>query len=126
MSANQITWTANAAQVATLEKAATAMNAVSWCKRDNTAQSVFAEFVATFIADIINDPCELARTIESAIDTDEDETSEAHTRKVAELSEALHTALFPQHGARTIGGMKIGADKLKSILAYQMGEGVTK
>ena len=89
MSAKQITWTASAAQVAALEKAATALNGVSWCEKDNTAESVFEQFIKWGIDDLLNNPKSLASEISQGIETNEEPDSEADNRKAREVYHAI-------------------------------------
>lgn len=55
MSAKRITWTARVGQVAMLERAAATLNNVPWCQSDNTAETVFDEFIKPCINDIFDD-----------------------------------------------------------------------
>ena len=94
----KITWTATPEQMRTLEKAANILNCTSWCKKDNTAQSVFAEFVEPLVSCMLDDWPNLAENIWNGIDTGEDETGARHEAKVKELranflNAALHTGV---------------------------------
>lgn len=152
MSAKQITWTASAAQVAALEKAATALNGVSWCEKDNTAESVFEQFIKWGIDDLLNNPKSLASEISQGIETNEEPDSEADNRKAREVYHAICGAFNVgkadnrdgcnrSPGDRDEGAKGEGAsaeywqshpDMLKRVLSGQVerdgrkGEGVTK
>lgn len=145
MSAKQITWTASAAQVAALEKAATALNGVSWCEKDNTAESVFEQFIKWGIDDLLNNPKSLASEISQGIETNEEPDSEADNRKAREVYHAICAAFNVGKAGGEIGGeigqargnegtdteyWKSHPDMMKRIIANQVqtdnGEGVTK
>lgn len=104
MSAKQITWTASAAQVAALEKAATALNGVSWCEKDNTAESVFEQFIKWGIDDLLNNPKSLASEISQGIETNEEPDSEADNRKAREVYHAICAAFNIGKAGGEIGG----------------------
>lgn len=104
MSAKQITWTASAAQVAALEKAATALNGVSWCEKDNTAESVFEQFIKWGIDDLLNNPKSLASEISQGIETNEEPDSEADNRKAREVYHAICDAFNVGEAGGEIGG----------------------
>lgn len=92
MSAKRITWTARVGQVAMLERAAATLNNVPWCQSDNTAETVFDEFIKPCINDIFDDVEMFIENIYHGIDTGEDEGSRAHFDKVLQLEVALREA----------------------------------
>ena len=89
MNANTITWTASAAQVAALEKVARALNGVSWCEKDNTAESVFGQFIKRGIDKLFDNPRQLADEISDSIDTGEADNTDADNRKAREVYHAI-------------------------------------
>ena len=148
MNAKAITWTASAAQVETLEKVARALNGVSWCEKDNTAQSVFEQFIKWGIDTLLDNPKQLADEISDSIETNEADNTDADNRKTREVYHAICRAFNVgesetdgREDGREDGQAKAnegtGAaywqahpDMMKRILANQVqtdnGEGMTK
>lgn len=92
MSANTITWTASAKQIAMLEKAAATMNAVSWCDKDNTAKTVFDNFFLPWMTQLLENPVDLMSNICDGIETGFESYTAEDKARVAELRKAFRAA----------------------------------
>ena len=74
-----------------LKRVADTMNTVSWCD-DNTAESVFEEFVFPWMLDFLRSPKELAGSILDGIATGEDGEDmpePVHSQRIEELRAAF-------------------------------------
>ncbi len=89
----RITFTVDGERYARLERVARAMNQTSWCMDDNTAKSVFKEFVLPAAETLLDSTAELCDFILGGIATSDDNKGEApepmHTARIAELRNAF-------------------------------------
>jgi hypothetical protein len=88
----RITFTVYGKRYANLERVARAMNKTSWCC-DNTAESVFENFVLPWIEDLLDSTDELCGSILEGIATSDDGPTEApeptHSARIEELRAAF-------------------------------------
>ena len=77
-----------------LKRVADTMNTVSWCNDDNTAESVFEEFVFPWMLDFLQSPKRLAESILEGIATGEDGECLPEPQHSARIEE-LRTAFKP-------------------------------
>ena len=75
-----------------LGRVAQAMNGVKWCEGDNTAESVFNEFVWHWDGVMLNSPAEISESVLGGIATGEDggdAPEPLHTERLKELKAAF-------------------------------------
>ena len=88
----RITLTIDGERYAALERVAEALNGIPWCCSDNTAESVFREWVWPFADDPTRNPREWCGLVEGSFDTGYADGTPEDRARIAEVRAAFEAA----------------------------------